>query len=639
MLGAMRLCRVLFLTLGLLRVEPSSSAAVRQQVAVESEASAPGLANLRRSVFRISVYKRLFHWSRPFDNHDVSGSLGSAFLISLDPLMICTCAHVVAGAEVVFLQVTEFGRTRFPVKVATIDYDTDAAILVLVNPAFLLDKLSAAGIELVPLQLAKLTPPLGQTVVAPGFPLGQESLTLSTGVISGVDHVDFHHRNLALQSTAIISPGNSGSPLLDAESHKVIGMNYAKLSGEAQINYAVALWRLQQVIKKHKEVYTTQKNRTELYQLKLVDHGLVTTAGLDVLYMMRANGTKTCDSGPLISDIYPDSPFRDAVPPVIADSFLVSVDGVKLDRYGQGSKNNFVKELVDFDDLMMMRGGTGDEGILVETCDGRTGEVLQHNVSLAWRAERQGAGIRYIHDARLDKVSWEIFEDLLFMDLTQNHIDLAGDSTLYHYREPEARQNSRLAVFLIKEGGNAQEALGLSEGYELAIVETVNGHPVKNIQDLRLHFIPQAANSSREVVKSNLTAKNATKPALLNGRYLRGDALEQEHEALLTGQEMLWSMRTRGGKEYAALFKQTLKQQADSGLEYMLTSAAKAAMEKLGFLSSGSRPEASLLGAQTRRREDLQPPSKFGAEPLESVRRSGGNVVVDFVHGEGFNVW
>merc|ERR1740127_236402 len=126
--------------------------------------------------------------------------------------------------------------------------------------------------------MAKSTPLLGHSVVAPGFPLGQRTLTLSTGVISGVDHVDFHHRNLAIQPTAIISGGNSGSPLLDADTSEVIGMNYAKQPGEAQINYVVPLWQLKQVFVKHAEAHA-EPNQTMPVFFRLVKPGLITAPG------------------------------------------------------------------------------------------------------------------------------------------------------------------------------------------------------------------------------------------------------------------------------------------------------------------------------------------------------------------------
>lgn len=77
------------------------------------EHSKPSLESLKRSVLRISVYRKVWRWSRPFDNHYVVGSLGSGFLVGDRPLTICTCAHVVRGADRVYLQIPDFGKTRF----------------------------------------------------------------------------------------------------------------------------------------------------------------------------------------------------------------------------------------------------------------------------------------------------------------------------------------------------------------------------------------------------------------------------------------------------------------------------------------------------------------------------------------------
>jgi len=74
---------------------------------------------------------------------------------------------------------------------------------------------------------------------------------------------------------------------LDGETREIIGMNYAKMPGEAQINYAVPLWRLKQVILKHQQVHKGKKaDEIEPYEFRLVNHGLVLTAASDVLYML-----------------------------------------------------------------------------------------------------------------------------------------------------------------------------------------------------------------------------------------------------------------------------------------------------------------------------------------------------------------
>merc|ERR1719498_635400 len=95
----------------------------------------------QRSVFRITVYRKVWRWSRPYDDNYVVGSLGSGFLVGDSPLTICTCAHVVRGADLVYVQVTDFGKTRFEARVDTINNYADAALISLKRPEELLRQL------------------------------------------------------------------------------------------------------------------------------------------------------------------------------------------------------------------------------------------------------------------------------------------------------------------------------------------------------------------------------------------------------------------------------------------------------------------------------------------------------------------
>lgn len=594
------------------------------------EHSAASLESLKRSVFRISVFSKVWRWSRPFDDHYVVGSLGSGFLVGDKPLTICTCAHVVRGADRVYLQVPEFGKTKFEARVEIINNDVDVAFLSLKDPEALLQKLGEANVTLKPLRFAEKTPPLGHIVTAPGFPLGQETMTLSTGVISGVDHVSFHYTNLAIQSTAIISSGNSGSPLLDSDTMEVIGMNYAKLPSEAQINYVVALWRLKQVLLKHKQIHASGI-ATENYQFRLVKPGLVITPGVDALYLLSRSST-TCNTGPLISSILPNSPFQGASPKIPENSFLVSLDEVKLDKYGQGTKKEYVNYKVDFADLMWMRRGTGEEDISFETCNAATGEVQEHKMSLAWSPERNGNGIQYVYDARLDQFDWEIYGDLLFMPLTENAINLFnGDfhsAATIRFLEPGERQKPRLAVLLLKEGGEAGEALELRKGSDLEIVASINGHNVKDLEDYRRHFFPDPA-AQAQTVTSDQTGSQSF--------------LLRERQSIRKGDEVVWSLKTSAGKEYASLFVNTLKAQAEqyaAGERYILTSAAKDAMVQLDILSAPKK-KSLLARAQdkTLGEMDIDPASEVRAKPLEVIRRDGNVAIVDYAQHEAYDTW
>merc|ERR1719446_1254314 len=89
---------------------------------------------------------------------------------------------------------------------------------------------------------------MGEDVVALGFPLGQDALKISKGNIAGNEEVD---GNICIQSTAPISPGNSGGPLLDDAAKEVVGVNFAKATDGENINYVIPAWRVTQLVRKH----------------------------------------------------------------------------------------------------------------------------------------------------------------------------------------------------------------------------------------------------------------------------------------------------------------------------------------------------------------------------------------------------
>jgi S1-C subfamily serine protease len=69
----------------------------------------------------------------------------------------------------------------------------------------------------------------GDKVVCLGFPLDFDTLIATDGIVSAVlrrpSHVNTLHEMRTIVSNALIQFGNSGGPMLDAESGKVIGIN------------------------------------------------------------------------------------------------------------------------------------------------------------------------------------------------------------------------------------------------------------------------------------------------------------------------------------------------------------------------------------------------------------------------------
>jgi S1-C subfamily serine protease/cytochrome c-type biogenesis protein CcmH/NrfG len=154
---------------------------------------------------------------------DSDRGFGSGFLISEDGL-VATNYHVIRGvfqARAVFGD----GATNEVMGVAATDPMSDLALLKIEGPPFFY--LELAGSEL---------PPVGSRVFAIGSPTGLTN-SLSEGLISGHRLIGDSGTRM-IQTTAAISPGSSGGPLLGADG-QVLGVTTAIRRGGQNLNWAV----------------------------------------------------------------------------------------------------------------------------------------------------------------------------------------------------------------------------------------------------------------------------------------------------------------------------------------------------------------------------------------------------------------
>jgi S1-C subfamily serine protease len=147
---------------------------------------------------------------------------GSGFLVSSSGLIV-TNYHVIRGAHKA--QVILADKTKLPVAgLAGSEKNVDLAILKVTG------RLSAQPLPLA----ADDLPRIGTKVYAIGNPLGFSN-TLSDGLVSG-------HRQIGgfelIQTSAPISPGSSGGPLLEP-SGKVVGVTTLQFRGGQNLNFAV----------------------------------------------------------------------------------------------------------------------------------------------------------------------------------------------------------------------------------------------------------------------------------------------------------------------------------------------------------------------------------------------------------------
>jgi S1-C subfamily serine protease len=147
---------------------------------------------------------------------------GSGYVFSGDGIVI-TNYHVIRGAK--SLNVRTQGQEPYRVdSVLAYEIDHDIAALQLMGgsiPALLTETIEE--------------PKVGDKVVAIGAPLGLES-TVSEGIVSALRDVGTMH---IIQTTASISPGSSGGPLLN-EYGKVIGLTTSTVRDGQSLNFVVS---------------------------------------------------------------------------------------------------------------------------------------------------------------------------------------------------------------------------------------------------------------------------------------------------------------------------------------------------------------------------------------------------------------
>ena len=128
---------------------------------------------------------------------------------------ILTNAHVVADAS--FIQVRRYGDAqRYNARVLNVSHDADLALLTVDDKDFF------KGVT--PLEFGGL-PDTQQEVLVYGFPLGGDSLSITKGVISRIEHQRYVHSSsyfLAGQIDAAINSGNSGGPVIEGD--KIVGV-------------------------------------------------------------------------------------------------------------------------------------------------------------------------------------------------------------------------------------------------------------------------------------------------------------------------------------------------------------------------------------------------------------------------------
>ena len=162
-----------------------------------------------------------------FDARGEKLSRGSGFFIDAD--RIVTNRHVIDGAY--RAEVHSVSGNSYPVRsVLAVDAEGDIALL----------KVDAPANSVRPLLLDRASPQEGESIVVIGNPFGLEG-SVTNGIVSAVRDIPGFGR--IIQITAPISPGSSGSPVVNMQG-QVIGVATLQITGGQSVNFAIPSERI-----------------------------------------------------------------------------------------------------------------------------------------------------------------------------------------------------------------------------------------------------------------------------------------------------------------------------------------------------------------------------------------------------------
>ena len=210
---------------------------------------------------------------------------GSGFIISSDGLIL-TNDHVVAGASSVEVRVNGYSK-RFKATVVGTDYSLDLALVKISAPR---------ALPTLTLATSPNAAPVGSFSVAIGAPEGLYN-TVTFGIVSAKGRsFSISGRNYTnlLQTSAPISPGNSGGPLLNLNGD-VIGINTAVNSSGQNLGFAIPI----QVAAKAMSTMTTEH---------LAGQGWLGVVVAPVTSSLAQQDGLSVTSGALVIAVEPQSP-------------------------------------------------------------------------------------------------------------------------------------------------------------------------------------------------------------------------------------------------------------------------------------------------------------------------------------------
>ena len=398
------------------------------------------------SLLRIQCQGLEFNWFEPYKPISEGEGIGTGFFINTEGFIL-TCCHVIVNAFKVWVTIPKTGKNKYEAMIISIFPEQDIALLKIKDYKGEINYLELDDSD-------KILP--GEEVRAIGYPLGQDKLKITKGIISG-------RQGGLIQTDTPLNPGNSGGPLLNTN-NKVIGINSSAYKSEEvdNVGYSTPI----QLFKKVQKIMFNGKEQI-IYSpsIGLIFHN--TPNNLLDYYKCRQN----CSSGILLRKILPKSPLYKKNNIKVGD-ILCKYNGIEIDNFAEcsvpwNSEKVTLKTIID-------RCNPGDN-VKIEFWNHTKKNSNSINVKL--KSSKDLFPIRFKFPI-FEKIDFISFSGLVFMDLSLNHVN--NYEPLRKYLKSENRSEEKVVISYLFPGSLISQSEIISPG---GIISKINGKKVKNLKD------------------------------------------------------------------------------------------------------------------------------------------------------------
>jgi serine protease Do len=433
---------------------------------------------------------------QPFKTPAQYSTSGSAFFINEQGDLL-TNAHVVDQARSLWIQVPSLGKRIIRVEVTGVSPDRDVALIRVIPEDLKIIRQELGRIPYLPLGDSDLVF-RSDEVLALGYPLGQQSLKSTTGVISG-------REQQFIQMSAPINPGNSGGPLLNING-EVVGINSAGIMEAQNIGYIIPINDVKIIL-------------PDLYKVKLLRKPFLGVLFNNASTSLTEYLGNPQPGGCYVVEVVKDSTLYKAG--VQQGDMIYEINGHKLDLYGEmnvpWSEDKI--SLIDY----VSRLAIGEDVRLIVY---RNGQRKELSVKFS---QAELPPIRKIYPG-YEPIDYEVYAGMVVMQLTANHIQGMKKSIQGLARYAELK-NQKHPVLLITHVFASSELFKMRTVTMGATINEVYGEPVYTLEDFRRAIKAHAQDKFLTfVITDNLTMSTDNLLVVLPMDKVMAEEVQLAHE-------------------------------------------------------------------------------------------------------------